>query len=110
VLVRKASLKKLAAQREAWGADDRQVIAVIGDLAQKNLGVADADARKLKGKVKHFFHLAAVYDVSASAESQQVTNVEGTRHAVQFAESVAAGCFHHVSSIAAAGLYAGVIL
>ena len=28
VLVRKSSLKKLAAQREEWGADDKQVIAV----------------------------------------------------------------------------------
>jgi len=108
VLVRRASLKKLAAQREAWGADDKQVIAVIGDLAQKNLGVAESDAKRLKGKVRHFFHLAAIYDIGASAEEQQLANVEGTRHAVQFAEAVRAGCFHHVSSIAAAGLYDGV--
>jgi NAD(P)-dependent dehydrogenase (short-subunit alcohol dehydrogenase family)/thioester reductase-like protein len=54
------------------------------------------------------FHLAAVYDLQASAESQQVANVEGTRRAVQFAEAIGAGCFHHVSSIAAAGLYEGV--
>ena len=33
---------------------------------------------------------------------------EGTRNAVQFAKTIAAGCFHHVSSIAAAGLYDGV--
>ncbi len=108
VLVRKSSLKKLAEQRERWGATDKQVIAVVGDIGQKGLGIPDAEARKLKGKVRHFFHLAAVYDVSASAEAQQVANVEGTRHAVQFAEAVAAGCFHHVSSIAAAGLYDGV--
>ena len=108
VLVRRASLKKLAAQREAWGADDKQVVAVIGDLAQKNLGVAESDAKRLKGKVRHFFHLAAIYDIGASAEEQQLANVEGTRHAVQFAEAVRAGCFHHVSSIAAAGLYDGV--
>jgi len=108
VLVRRGSLKKLAAQRQEWGADDRQVIAVVGDLAAKNLGVADADLRRLKGKIGHFFHLAAVYDLSASAEAQQSANVDGTHNAVQFAAAIAAGCFHHVSSIAAAGLYDGV--
>jgi NAD(P)-dependent dehydrogenase (short-subunit alcohol dehydrogenase family) len=108
VLVRRGSLKKLAAQRQEWGADDKQVIAVVGDLAAKNLGVADADLRRLKGKIGHFFHLAAVYDLSASAEAQQSANVDGTHNAVQFAAAIAAGCFHHVSSIAAAGLYDGV--
>jgi NAD(P)-dependent dehydrogenase (short-subunit alcohol dehydrogenase family) len=108
VLVRRGSLKKLAAQRQEWGADDKQVIAVVGDLAAKNLGVADADLRRLKGKIGHFFHLAAVYDLSASAEAQQSANVDGTHNAVQFAAAIAVGCFHHVSSIAAAGLYDGV--
>ncbi len=108
VLVRKASLKKLAAQRAAWGADDKQLIAVTGDLGMKNLGVADADVRKLKGKITHFFHLAAIYDLGATAEAQQAANVDGTRHAVELAAATQAGCFHHVSSIAAAGLYDGV--
>jgi NAD(P)-dependent dehydrogenase (short-subunit alcohol dehydrogenase family) len=109
VLVRKASQKKLEQLREDyWGATDKQVIGILGDLDKKNLGVGDADAKKLKGKVKHFFHLAAIYDLVASAEEQQVANVEGTRNAVQFAETIQAGCFHHASSIAAAGLYDGM--
>jgi NAD(P)-dependent dehydrogenase (short-subunit alcohol dehydrogenase family) len=108
VLVRKGSIKKLDELRAYWGTDDKQVIPVIGDLAKKNLGVADADVKKLKGKIDHYFHLAAVYDLKASAEEQQLANVAGTRHALQFAGAVAAGCFHHVSSIAAAGLYDGV--
>jgi thioester reductase-like protein len=108
VLVRKGSLAKLTAQKAEWGAGDKDVIPVIGDLAKKNLGVADADLKKLKGKVEHFFHLAAIYDLKAGAEEQQAANVEGTRHAVQCAQALAVGCFHHVSSIAAAGLYDGV--
>jgi NAD(P)-dependent dehydrogenase (short-subunit alcohol dehydrogenase family) len=108
VLVRKGSLKKLDALREQWGATDKEVIPVIGDLAGKGLGIGDADVKKLKGKVEHFFHLAAIYDINAGAEAQQAANVEGTRHAVQFAQAVAADCFDHVSSIAAAGLYDGV--
>jgi thioester reductase-like protein len=108
VLVRRGSLKKLEGLREAWGATDKMVIPVVGDLAKPNLGVADAETRRLKGKIGGFFHLAAIYDLKADAESQQLANVEGTRHAVQFATAVQAGCFHHVSSIAAAGLYDGV--
>jgi NAD(P)-dependent dehydrogenase (short-subunit alcohol dehydrogenase family) len=109
VLVRKGSLDKLEDLRaDYWGANDREVIGVSGDLAKPNLGVSAADLRKLKDKVDHMFHLAAIYDLAAGAEEQQAANVEGTRHAVDFAKAVGAGCFHHVSSIAAAGLYDGV--
>ena len=108
VLVREGSLERLALLRAAWGVDDKRVVAVVGDLAAPGLGIAAADRRKLAGKVRHFFHLAAIYDIQASAEAQFAANVEGTRHAVAFAEAIGAGCFHHVSSIAAAGLYEGV--
>jgi len=108
VLVRRGSQKKLAALRERLGADERQIVGIVGDLGKPQLGIADADLRKLKGKVEHFFHLAAIYDLEASAEEQQAANVEGTRHAVDFAGAINAGIFHHVSSIAAAGLYEGV--
>ena len=108
VLVRKGSLKKLEALREEWGVTDKEVIPVVGDLGKEKLGVSDADVKKLKGKIDHYFHLAAIYDLKAGAEAQQAANVDGTRHAVQFAQAIAAGCFNHVSSIAAAGLYDGV--
>ena len=108
VLVRKQSLERLATLRDAWGVDDKRVIAVVGDLGKPKLGVGAADLRKLKGKIDHFFHLAALYDVQASADDQQAANVDGTRNAVDFATAIEAGCFHHVSSIAAAGLYEGV--
>jgi NAD(P)-dependent dehydrogenase (short-subunit alcohol dehydrogenase family) len=107
VLVRKSSQKKLAGLRKELGASEAQVIAVVGDLDKPLLGVTDGDIAKLKDKVGHVFHLAAVYDLAASAEAQAAANVDGTRHAVAFAEAVQAGCFHHVSSIAAAGLYEG---
>ncbi|MEO8486804.1 MAG: SDR family oxidoreductase, partial [Betaproteobacteria bacterium] len=107
-LVRKGSRKKLDALRKTLGATDTTLIAVEGDLGAKSLGVSAAQLKQLKGKIDHVFHLAAIYDLKASAEDQKATNVEGTRHAVKFAEAVRAGCFHHVSSIAAAGLYEGV--
>jgi len=108
VLVRKGSQKKLDALREECGVTEKEIIGIAGDLTKPGLGLADADKRKLKGKIDHFFHLAAIYDLKATAEAQQAANVEGTRHAVQCAQALAAGCFHHVSSIAAAGLYDGV--
>ena len=109
VLVRKASVKKLEAIYPWWGLDDKQkrIVPIIGDLAKPKLGIPAADIAKLKGKVKHLFHLAAVYDLSADAEAQRVANIDGTRNAVEFAEAIKAGIFHHTSSIAAAGLYDG---
>ena len=108
LLVRKSGLKKLPALRKTWGVDDKRVIAITGDLAKPGLGVAAEDLKRLKGKIDHLFHLAAIYDLAASAEDQQRANIDGTRHAVEFAHAVEAGCFHHASSIAAAGLYDGV--
>jgi NAD(P)-dependent dehydrogenase (short-subunit alcohol dehydrogenase family) len=35
-------------------------------------------------------------------------NIDGTRHTLELAKAIGAGHFHHVSSIAAAGLYEGV--
>ncbi len=107
VLVRPQSMDKFAALKEFWGARASRVVPVAGDLAEPNLGVSKADLRKLTGKVDHLFHLAAVYDLQASGEDQETANVVGTDHALQFADSVQAGCFHLASSIAAAGLYNG---
>jgi len=107
-LVRKESLAKFKAIAQELGAGEGRLVAVVGDLSRPKLGVAPATRQALAGKVKHFFHLAALYDLGADAESQVLANVEGTRHALEFAEAIRAGCFHHTSSIAAAGLYPGV--
>ena len=107
VLVRKDSQDKFDALVERTGAVDR-LVPVVGDLTKPKLGIAPKTLKELTGKVKHLFHLAAIYDLTADAESQYETNVKGTLHMLQFAEAVKAGCVHHVSSIAAAGLYPGV--
>jgi NAD(P)-dependent dehydrogenase (short-subunit alcohol dehydrogenase family) len=107
-LLRKESEGKVAALREYWGVGASRAIPVFGDLTEKKLGVSAEDTRRLKGQIDHFHHLAAVYDLSADEESQIAVNIEGTRHTVEFARQIAAGHFHHVSSIAAAGLYEGV--
>src|SRR5688572_25307351 len=107
VLVREGSKGRLEELRNRWGTDDQRVVGVTGDLSQPRLGVSDADLSRLTGDVDHLFHLAAIYDMTADAESQRLANVEGTRHMVEFAEAVEADRVHMVSSIAAAGLYKG---
>ena len=108
VLVRRGSKKKFnALVAERWEDQKQRVVAVGGDLTKPKLGVSAAELERLKGKIKHVFHLAAIYDLSASAESQEQANIEGTRNAMTFAGEVEARCFHHTSSIAAAGLYQG---
>jgi NAD(P)-dependent dehydrogenase (short-subunit alcohol dehydrogenase family) len=107
-LIRKESEGKVPALREYWGVPAARAVPVFGDLTSKKLGVAADDVKKLKGQIDHFHHLAAVYDLSADEESQIAVNIEGTRNTVEFAKAIDAGHFHHVSSIAAAGLYEGV--
>ena len=108
VLIRKGSEKKFERIAEKMGWDRTRILPVSGDLSLPRLGVSAAKIRALSGKITHFLHLAAIYDISASAESQRVANIDGTRHAIALATALKAGCFHHTSSIAAAGLYSGV--
>ena len=105
--MRAGSRGRLEELRTSWGADGARIVPVAGDLSQPSLGVSEEDLVAMRGEVDHFFHLAAIYDITADAEAQEIANVEGTRHAVELAGAIEAGCFHQVSSIAAAGLYKG---
>lgn len=107
-LIREESKDKVPAMLEYWGATKSRAIPVYGDLRTSRLGVSKEEARALAKNIDHFFHLAAIYDLKASAEEQMAINIEGTRNAVAFANAIGAGCVHHVSSIAAAGLFEGV--
>lgn len=107
-LIRKESEGKVKALREFWGASVARVVPVFGDLTTKKLGVSADSIKKLKGQIDHFYHLAAVYDLGADEASQIAVNIDGTRNTIELAKAVDAGHFHHVSSIAAAGLYEGV--
>jgi NAD(P)-dependent dehydrogenase (short-subunit alcohol dehydrogenase family) len=111
-LLRPESAGKLDELLRYWGlvkpADKARAIPIHGDLTAKKLGVAADDVKRLKGQIDHFHHLAAVYDLAADEDSQVRVNVDGTRNAVEFAKAIDARHLHHVSSIAAAGLYEGV--
>src|SRR5689334_5048768 len=108
VLVRAGSqdkLDKLIAER--WNDSDR-IKPVTGDLTEPNLGVAEDWIAANKGSVDHFFHLAAVYDMTADDQTNERMNVQGTRNAVGLANALEAGTLHHTSSVAAAGLHKGL--
>jgi short-subunit dehydrogenase len=84
-LVREESAEKLARLTEQLGPQaEGRVHVVVGNLDQPRLGV------------------------TADDEANRVANVEGTRHAVELANQLQVGCFHHTSSIAAAGRFKGL--
>jgi NAD(P)-dependent dehydrogenase (short-subunit alcohol dehydrogenase family) len=101
-LVREGSRGRLDALGERLGAGDR-LVPVSGDLSKEGLGIEG-----FSEKVDHFFHLAAVYDMESDDDSMRRANVEGTRHVIEFANSIEVGRFHHTSSIAVAGKFKGL--
>ena len=108
-LIRAESKKKLSKLMDFWGDEAaKRCIPLVGDIAKPGLGLSTADKTKIKGKIKHFFHLAAMYDMAASAQDNETANVTGTENAVALANEIKAGLFHHMSSIAVAGNYEGV--
>lgn len=115
VLVRERSQGKLTEilemlERRAPGLPVERVQPVIGDLRQPLLGIEVDQVQELRGKVDHFFHLAAVYDMTAPAQRNIAVNVGGTSHAVELARSLETGCLHHVSSVAVAGTRKGLFM
>ncbi|MDN4163506.1 SDR family oxidoreductase [Nocardioides abyssi] len=105
VLCREASLPRLAALARRWGSD--RVVPVVGDLAEPGLGVDPAWVAEHAGGIEHFFHLAAIYDMTADDATNETMNVDGTRHALELAEALGTAHLHHVSSVAVAGDFRG---
>ncbi|WP_210493992.1 SDR family oxidoreductase [Patulibacter sp. SYSU D01012] len=109
LVVRDASQPKIDRLIDGWpeGAAER-IKVVVGDLEQPAMGVDPAWIDEHRGTIDHLFHLAAIYDMTADEERNEALNVEGTRHAVELANVLGAGCFHHTSSVAVAGDFDGV--
>ncbi|MGN6160497.1 MAG: SDR family oxidoreductase, partial [Marmoricola sp.] len=107
VLCRESSRSRLEALYPQWGGGDR-IKPVIGDLGTQMLGIDQKWIEEHAGTIGHFFHLAAIYDMTASDELNELMNVGGTRNALALAEAVQAGTFHQVSSVAASGDYRGI--
>ena len=107
-LILPGELDRVPSLQAYWGDDGSRTHPVVGDLSDSGCGVDSVVLKKLRGKISHFFHLAAIYDLRASAEAMQKANVDGTRNTIELATALAAKHFHLVSSIASAGLYEGL--
>ncbi len=108
VIVRSKSVIQLAELRRWWQTDESRVIAIEGDLTNVACGVSAHDRLRLRGRIRHFIHLGAIYDLDATEAALADANVSGTRNALDLASAVGAACFHLCSSIAVAGRYDGV--
>src|SRR5712672_2349589 len=83
VLVRESSMGRLDELIARWslaaGASAaKRIEPVLGDLRRPLLGLEQERVAELRGKINHFFHLAAVYDMTAPAEQNTAVNVGGT--------------------------------
>jgi len=105
VLVREGSRHRLDVLQRGWASD--RVRPVTGDLTETALGVDPDWVAEHRGEIDHVVHLAAIYDMTADDETNQTLNVDGTRHTLELAEALDAGCFHQVSSVAVAGDFRG---
>ena len=113
LLVRESSMPRMEQRIAGWTKGDatarKRLKPVAGDLHEPLLGVApEAIAALSERGIAHLFHLAAIYDMTAGAEVNQLANIEGTHHALELADAIGARLFHHVSSVAVAGRYRGV--
>jgi NAD(P)-dependent dehydrogenase (short-subunit alcohol dehydrogenase family) len=107
VLVREGSRGKLDELMARWPNTER-VKPVVGDLTQPLLGVGEEWIAQHEGRIEHFFHLAAIYDMTADDERNEAVNNGGTRNAIDLSNRLRAGILHHTSSVAAAGSYRGL--
>src|SRR5690349_17886822 len=96
VLVRAGSQPRMERLIRRWGHEGR-VTMVTGDLNEAALGVAPEWVADHRADIDHFFHLAAIYDMTASDEQNETLNVGGTRNALELAADLDAGVFHQVS-------------
>ncbi|WP_028117933.1 SDR family oxidoreductase [Ferrimonas senticii] len=101
------SKQRLAEIGQQLGVESDRLIAINGDITKTDLGITPNQQQQLQGQIDHLIHLAAIYDLNASAEEQINANVEGTKQVIAVASKLQVRCLHHVSSIAAAGFYRG---
>jgi thioester reductase-like protein len=94
----------------AAGVDAQRIEVLTGDIADRRLGLADADYDRLVGQTTEVFHLAAIYDLAVPLETAQRVNVDGTGNVLDLC-AAAPGLtrLHYVSTAYVAGLRRGVV-
>lgn len=90
--------------------DPARIEIVVGDIADRRLGLSPADYQRLTAQVTEVFHLAAIYDLAVPLEVAQRVNVDGTGNVLDFC-TAAGGLrrLHYISTAYVAGLRRGVV-
>lgn len=103
VLVRESSQDKFEFLQERIGENGKKLVPIFGDITKPGV-ISPASLKKLKGKIDHVFHLAAIYDMELDEETAEAFNVEGTRNVVKLVNKLGGEVrLHHTSSVAIAG-------
>lgn len=71
---------------------------VVGDLAQRQFGLCDADFTALASRIGSIFHVGAKVNLIAGYDTLEAANVGGTHEAVRLA-ALAGASMHFVSSV-----------
>jgi thioester reductase-like protein/NADP-dependent 3-hydroxy acid dehydrogenase YdfG len=100
VLVRRQSLGRFERLALEWGERAKPLVGELPELELSEQNIAEL------GQVDHLVHCAAIYDITVGEAEQRAANVEGTRAVLELGRRLDA-VFHHVSSIAVAGDFAG---
>jgi thioester reductase-like protein/short-subunit dehydrogenase len=104
VLVRRQSLGRFERLAAEWGERAKPLVGELTELVLSEETIAELGGPR--GRLDHLVHCAAIYDITAGEVEQRASNVEGTRAVIELARRLDA-TFHHVSSIAVAGDFAG---
>jgi thioester reductase-like protein len=72
-----------AAGEVAGAIDPERIEVLAGDIAQRRLGLSDADWDRLTRETTYVFHLAAIYDLAVPLEVAQRVNVDGTGNVLE---------------------------
>ena len=103
VLIRDGSEAKFEGLKRRYEGTPGTLKRVSGDVTSAGV-IGDADLKKLKDKIDHLFHLAAVYDMNMDDATGDRINNEGTRNVVALAHALGGDIrLHHASSVAVAG-------
>ena len=103
VLMREASKAKFESLQDDLNAAADALVPIWGDITSPGL-VSREDSERLKGQIDHFFHAAAVYDLTMDDATGNRVNLEGTRNVVNFVNALGGKVrLHHLSSIVVAG-------
>ena len=85
----KSAYGRVADVLKFWGgpavARQRSLRVVEGDVCFKDLGISQAERRRLIKETDEIFHCAAITDLNWPYEKIKKVNVGGTRHILDFA-------------------------